>query len=57
LAGCRIGETPILFGNRRGGVSKVSPYEIVRSIAVILRLGLRARLGMDRVEQQPPSKH
>jgi dolichol-phosphate mannosyltransferase len=55
LAGCRIGETPIIFGNRRGGVSKVSPYEIVRSIAVIVRLGLRARLGLDRVKQHPPT--
>jgi dolichol-phosphate mannosyltransferase len=47
-AGCSIGESPIIFGNRRGGVSKVSPYEALRSIAVILRLGLRARLGLER---------
>src|SRR5438067_9202884 len=47
-AGCRIGETPILFENRRAGASKVNLREAVRSIAVILRVGVRARLGLDR---------
>ncbi len=46
-AGCRIGETPIIFENRRAGASKVNLREMVRSIAVILRIGLRARLGLD----------
>jgi dolichol-phosphate mannosyltransferase len=55
LAGCSIGETAIIFGNRRGGVSKVSPYEVLRSIAVIVRLGVRARLGLDRRKQAPAS--
>jgi dolichol-phosphate mannosyltransferase len=55
-AGCRIGETPIIFGNRRGGVSKVSPREIVRSIAVILHLGVRAMLGLDGMNKRNGSK-
>jgi dolichol-phosphate mannosyltransferase len=48
-AGCRIGETPIVFENRRAGASKVGPREMVRSMAVLLRIGLRARLGIDGV--------
>jgi dolichol-phosphate mannosyltransferase len=51
MAGCRIGETPIIFGNRRGGVSKVNPREIVRSLAVILQLGSRAILGLDAAQE------
>jgi dolichol-phosphate mannosyltransferase len=46
-AGCRIGETPILFENRRAGASKVNPREAVRSIGVILLVGTRAFLGRD----------
>jgi dolichol-phosphate mannosyltransferase len=47
-AGCRIGETPILFENRRAGASKVDAREAARSIAVIFWVGLRALLGRDR---------
>lgn len=47
-AGCKIGETPIVFENRRAGASKVNLREAVRSIAVILRVGVRARLGFDK---------
>jgi dolichol-phosphate mannosyltransferase len=46
-AGCRIGETPIIFENRRAGASKVNPREAARSMAVILWVGLRALLGQD----------
>ena len=46
-AGCRIGETPIIFENRRAGASKVNPREALRSIAVILLVGLRAIVGAD----------
>jgi dolichol-phosphate mannosyltransferase len=42
LAGCRMGETPIIFENRRAGSSKVNPAEAVRSMAVILWLGVTA---------------
>jgi dolichol-phosphate mannosyltransferase len=44
-AGCRIGETPIVFENRRAGASKVNPREAARSMAVILRVGLGALFG------------
>jgi dolichol-phosphate mannosyltransferase len=47
-AGCRIGETPIVFANRRAGASKVNPREAVRSMAVILIVGSLAFLGFDR---------
>jgi dolichol-phosphate mannosyltransferase len=43
--GCKIGETPIFFENRRAGASKVNPHEAVRSMGVILFLGLRNFFG------------
>jgi len=46
-AGCKIGETPIVFENRRAGKSKVDVREAVRSIAMILRIGLPAFFGLD----------
>lgn len=46
-AGARIGETPIIFENRRAGASKVNPREAARSIAVLVFIGVRALLGMD----------
>lgn len=46
-AGCRIGETPILFADRRAGVTKVNTREAVRSMAVIVFIGLRAFFGQD----------
>ena len=51
LAGCRIGETPIIFENRRAGSSKVNPAEAVRSMAVILWLGVTA---LTRHRRQKP---
>jgi dolichol-phosphate mannosyltransferase len=47
-AGCRIGETPIIFENRRAGASKVNPREAARSMAMILWLGTMALFGLDR---------
>ena len=47
-AGCRIGETPILFENRRAGASKVNMKEAVRSLGVIVYVGMKATLGLDR---------
>jgi dolichol-phosphate mannosyltransferase len=44
-AGCRIGETPILFEDRRAGATKVNLREAARSIAVLLRLGLGTMFG------------
>jgi dolichol-phosphate mannosyltransferase len=46
-AGCKIGETPIIFENRRAGASKVNTREAVRSIAVILLLGVKAFFGWE----------
>jgi dolichol-phosphate mannosyltransferase len=47
-AGCRLGETPILFANRRCGKSKVNWYEAVRSMGMILAIGIPAFFGLDR---------
>jgi dolichol-phosphate mannosyltransferase len=46
-AGCRLGETPIIFEDRRAGSSKVNMREAVRSIGVILYIGLHAFFGLD----------
>jgi dolichol-phosphate mannosyltransferase len=47
-AGCRMGETPIVFENRRAGASKVNLREAVRSLATLLYLGTRSFFGFDR---------
>jgi dolichol-phosphate mannosyltransferase len=47
-AGCKLGEYPILFENRRAGVSKVNAQEAVRSISTICWLGVRNFLGFER---------
>jgi dolichol-phosphate mannosyltransferase len=46
-AGARLGETPIVFENRRAGASKVNPREAARSMAVILWIGLHAFFGIE----------
>jgi dolichol-phosphate mannosyltransferase len=46
-AGCTIGETPILFENRRAGKSKVDVHEALRSLAMIFRIGVPAFFGLD----------
>ncbi len=46
-AGARLGETPIVFENRRAGASKVNTKEAVRSMAVILWIGLHAFCGAE----------
>lgn len=43
-AGVRIGEVPIQFRDRTTGDSKLGPWEAIRSIAMLLRMGLRHRL-------------
>jgi dolichol-phosphate mannosyltransferase len=55
LAGCRLGETPIIFENRRAGKSKVNMKEAARSIATILYLGVRATLGIERRASRRPA--
>ncbi len=46
-AGCRIGETPIIFEDRRAGSSKVNMREAARSLGVIVFIGLHAFFGLD----------
>ena len=46
LAGCKIGETPIVFDNRRACKSKVNLGEAVRSLAMIFRIGVPAFFGL-----------
>jgi dolichol-phosphate mannosyltransferase len=48
LAGCKMGETPIVFEDRRAGASKVNLKEAVRSLGLIVWLGLQAFFGHDR---------
>jgi dolichol-phosphate mannosyltransferase len=45
--GCRLGETPIVFADRRKGKSKVNAREAVRSIGILLGLGLYSILGWE----------
>jgi dolichol-phosphate mannosyltransferase len=43
-----LGESPIIFENRRHGKSKVNTKEAVRSILMILSLGVQHFLGFDK---------
>jgi dolichol-phosphate mannosyltransferase len=57
--GCRIGETPILFENRRTGASKINTREAVTAVWIMVRLGMNrvngsAKAG-DKVAKRPPS--
>ncbi|MEJ7637202.1 MAG: polyprenol monophosphomannose synthase [Singulisphaera sp.] len=47
--GCRFGETPILFENRRAGVTKINRYEAYMALKIILELGVDRLLGRPRV--------
>ena len=47
-AGCKLGEYPIIFENRRAGASKVNGKEALRSIGMILYVGLRNFFGLER---------
>ena len=46
-AGCRLGETPIVFEDRRAGSSKVNLREAVRSLSMLVYLGALAFFGLD----------
>jgi dolichol-phosphate mannosyltransferase len=41
--GCRFGETPILFENRRAGVSKINMREAASALWILFQLGLTRR--------------
>jgi dolichol-phosphate mannosyltransferase len=45
LAGAKLGETPIIFADRKAGQSKANLKEIVRSLSTLLKLGWRARFN------------
>jgi dolichol-phosphate mannosyltransferase len=47
-AGCRMGETPILFENRRSGQSKINKSEALKALQIILHLGIDRALGRTR---------
>jgi dolichol-phosphate mannosyltransferase len=47
-AGCRLGEFPIVFENRKAGASKVNWRESVRSLSMLGWLGVRKMLGLER---------
>ncbi|MBV8556605.1 MAG: polyprenol monophosphomannose synthase, partial [Planctomycetaceae bacterium] len=49
--GCRMGETPILFENRRAGASKINHREVVAALRIILQLGIERLLGRSRVRE------
>jgi dolichol-phosphate mannosyltransferase len=44
-AACRIGETPIVFEDRRHGASKINRAEAFAAVGIIFRLGLRRLVG------------
>ena len=43
--GCRFGETPILFENRRSGMSKINSREAIAAIWIIFRIGVARLVG------------
>src|SRR3954452_16728989 len=49
MVGCRMGETPILFENRRAGVSKINQREAVEALRIILELGIARALGRTQI--------
>jgi dolichol-phosphate mannosyltransferase len=46
-AGMRLGETPIVFEDRRVGATKVNNKEVARSLSILVYLGLRSMFGFD----------
>jgi dolichol-phosphate mannosyltransferase len=54
VAGCRMGETPIRFENRRAGVSKINKREAITALGVILQLGVDRALGHARPKAGQP---
>jgi dolichol-phosphate mannosyltransferase len=48
--GCRMAETPILFENRRAGISKINKMEAVKALQIILELGVARVFGGAKVK-------
>ncbi len=53
--GCRMGETPILFENRRAGISKINQREAIQALFIILQLGVE-RLYKKGPSARPPAQ-
>lgn len=49
VVGCRFGETPILFENRRAGVTKINKWEAYMALKIIAQLGVERALGRNHV--------
>ncbi len=47
-SGAKLGEYPILFENRRAGVSKVNKKEAIRSMSMLIYIGLRNVFGLEQ---------
>jgi dolichol-phosphate mannosyltransferase len=47
-AGATVGETPIIFEDRRAGASKVNYGEVARSLSILCWLGMQSIFGLDR---------
>jgi dolichol-phosphate mannosyltransferase len=45
VVGCRFGETPILFENRRAGRSKLNKAEAIDALKILFQLGVDRLLG------------
>ncbi len=55
--GCRIGETPIIFKDRRAGMSKINKSEAATALWILLQLGVARRTGrMTRKPPRPPAR-
>jgi dolichol-phosphate mannosyltransferase len=52
--GCRIGETPILFENRRAGTSKINMREAVSALWILLQLGAGRLTSRPKSETRNP---
>lgn len=48
LEGARIGETPIIFEDRRAGSTKANFKEMMRSTSILVWLGIKTTLGFSR---------
>jgi dolichol-phosphate mannosyltransferase len=47
-----MGETPILFENRRAGVSKINKAEAIEALRIIFRLGIDRILGRTKLQHK-----
>lgn len=55
--GCRIGETPIVFKDRRAGRSKINKQEAASALWILLQLGVARRTGRISTKRElRPSK-